>query len=377
MKYIFIKSIHTILHNAFKALVIFSSLFFFCCKNHNESPSENKNAETFCLTDTMLQKIKTDTVHLRKVESQLTLSGKIQPLPSRNVRIFPLVSGIVKEVYVELGDYVHQGQRLAQIISSEVAEFEKELADAEANYQIAKKNLDVAKDMFKSRLISEKEMISAQKEVEKAEAEVKRLKSVFNIYHIDDQGMYTLIAPIDGYIISKNISSGMQIRSDNSEEILTIADIENVWAVANVYESDMNKVKPGYKAEVTTIAYPDNVFKGTVDKIFEALDPVTRVMKIAIQLKNQNNLLKPEMFARVKIFFTEPKEYPAVPSDAVIFDNSKYYVVAYKDKCNISIVPVEIYKSNDKWAYIKKGIQPGQIIITKNNLLVYDALTEQ
>jgi len=65
------------------------------------------------------------------------------------------------------------------------------------------------------------------------------------------------------------------------------------------------------------------------------------------------------------------------PSDAVIFDNSKYYVVAYKDKCNISIVPVEIYKSNDKWAYIKKGIQPGQIIITKNNLLVYDALTEQ
>ncbi|MCX8167196.1 MAG: efflux RND transporter periplasmic adaptor subunit [Candidatus Micrarchaeota archaeon] len=325
----------------------------------------------------MQRLIKTDTVKTNYVENELNLAGKIQAIPSKNIKIYPLISGIVKNLYVELGDYVSEGQPLAEIISSEVAEFEKELANAEADLQIAKKNLNVAKDMFDSKLISEKEYITAQKEVEKAEAELKRLKAIFSIYHINETGTYTLKSPISGYIITKNISQGMQIRADATDEMMTIADIDKLWAVANVYESDMSKIKVGEKACIETIAYPDSLFVGKIDKIFEMLDPVTRTMKIAIQLDNKNYLLKPEMYAKVKLKYFEKYQLPYVPSQSVIFDNAKYYVLVYKSKCDIEVRNVEIEKSNKKRTYIKNGLKPGEVIITSSNLLIYDAITEQ
>ncbi len=357
-------------------LILISILFISASCSYEKKGNTQHSSESFCLTDTMKQKIKLDTVRLEQIQNELNLSGKIQALPSRNLKIYPLVSGLVKDVYVELGDYVEKGQPLAQIISSEVAEFEKELADAEANLQLAQKNLDVANDMFKSRLISEKELISAQKEVEKAQAEVKRLKSVFDIYQIDEQGFYTLKSPISGYIISKNISDGMQIRADNNQEILSIADISRLWVVANVYESDMQKVKKDQEALIYTIAYPDSIFNGKVNKIFEVLDPETRVMKIAIEIENKNGILKPEMYAQVKLYFTENRTLPTIPASAVIFDNSRYYALVYHTPCNIKVVPIEPEKINKHKAYIRYGLNNGEIIITKNNLLVYDAITE-
>jgi cobalt-zinc-cadmium efflux system membrane fusion protein len=230
--------------------------------------------------------------------------------------------------------------------------------------------------MYESKLISEKEYINSQKELEKAQAELKRLNSIFSIYHINETGTYTLKSPISGYIITKNITAGMQIRSDNPDEMLTIADISKLWVVANVYESDMHKIKVGQKVAVQTIAYPDTVFYGQIDKIFEMLDPVTRTMKIAVELNNKNNLLKPEMYARVKVYFTDKITLPYLSQSGVIFDNGKYFAVIYKDKCNIDVREIEIERKTSDKIFVKSGIQNGEKYITKNNLLVFDAIME-
>jgi cobalt-zinc-cadmium efflux system membrane fusion protein len=355
-------------------LLALSEFYLTGCKTKNEQ-TKSENTQ-FCLTDSMMKIIQLDEVKEGNVENELSLAGKIQAVPSKNIKIYPLISGIVKKLYVEIGDYVEEGQALAEIISSDVAEFEKELADAEANLQIAQKNLNVAKDMYESKLISEKEYINSQKELEKAQAELKRLNSIFSIYHINETGTYTLKSPISGYIITKNITAGMQIRSDNPDEMLTIADISKLWVVANVYESDMHKIKVGQKVAVQTIAYPDTVFYGQIDKIFEMLDPVTRTMKIAIELNNKNNLLKPEMYARVKVYFTDKITLPYLSQSGVIFDNGKYFAVIYKDKCNIDVREIEIERKTSDKIFVKSGIQKGEKYITKNNLLVFDAIME-
>lgn len=353
---------------------ITSILLFFTSCQHKSQIDDVNASKKFCLTDTMLHLIKTDSVQLSHVENELDLAGKVQAIPSKNIKIYPLISGIVKNLYVELGDYVTEGQPLAEIISSEVAEFEKELANAEADLQIAKKNLNVSKDMYESKLISEKEFITAQKEVEKAEAELKRLKSIFSIYHINETGTYTLKSPISGYIITKNISQGMQIRADNSDEIMTIADIDKLWVIANVYESDLQKVKVGQEAFVYTIAYPDTMFPGKINKIFEALDPTTRTMKIAIDLDNKNYMLKPEMFARVKVFFQDKKVLPYINKKGVVFNNGKNFVLIMKDKCNIEVRQIDIEKKTGNKVFVKYGIQKGEQYITRNNILVFDAI---
>ena len=93
----------------------------------------------------------------------------------------------------------------------------------------------------------------------------------------------------------------MSIRADNATNLFTIADLKNVWVIANVYESNIGLVHLNDNVNVTTLAYPDKSFKGKVDKIMNVLDPVNKVMKVSIVLPNPGYLLKPEMFAKVEL----------------------------------------------------------------------------
>ncbi|MEJ7684062.1 MAG: efflux RND transporter periplasmic adaptor subunit [Segetibacter sp.] len=83
------------------------------------------------------------------------------------------------------------------------------------------------------------------------------------------------------------------------DNLFTISDLKDVWVMANVFEADIPKVKEGYAVKVTTLAYPDKVFYGRVDRVSEVLDPEDKALKVRVKLENQDMMLKPEMFTRV------------------------------------------------------------------------------
>jgi membrane fusion protein, heavy metal efflux system len=148
-----------------------------------------------------------------------------------------------------------------------------------------------------------------------------------------------------------------------------------VWVWANVYETDIARVKEGYKASITTLAYPDKIFTGVVDRVNEVLDPVTKVMKIRVRLLNQGNMLKPEMFANIIIRNEEQKKSIAIPEQALINDNGKSFVVIYHDKCNLEIKQVQVIQVTAGKAYISSGLKEGDKVISRNQVLLYRALT--
>ncbi|MFX5884882.1 efflux RND transporter periplasmic adaptor subunit, partial [Acinetobacter baumannii] len=80
-------------------------------------------------------------------------------------------------------------------------------------------------------------------------------------------------SPINGFIVQKNVTNNIAIRTDNSAAIFTISDLKNVWVQANVYEGNINLVHLGDEVDVKTISYPDKVFKGKIDKMLNVLDP--------------------------------------------------------------------------------------------------------
>ncbi|HET7001497.1 MAG TPA: efflux RND transporter periplasmic adaptor subunit, partial [Puia sp.] len=107
------------------------------------------------------------------------------------------------------------------------------------------------------------------------------------------------------------------------------------------------------------------------------LDPQSRVMKVRVKIQNKDNLLKPEMFAQIIIRYNDnTTRMPAIPSEAIIFDKNKNYVMVYKDSCNIETREIEIYEVAGKITYIKSGLQLGEKVISKYQLLVYDALND-
>jgi cobalt-zinc-cadmium efflux system membrane fusion protein len=356
----------------FVALLCFGLLL--SCKN---KPQEKQAAEPFVLNDTMAKKIELSTAVTEPVENELRLSAKVEANQDKLVDVYSLVSGRVRGMNVSLGDYVEKGQTLANILSGDVASAERDLLAAKSNLLNTKRKLDAANDLFKSGLISEKELIQTKTENSQAEAELEKAKKLLELYGSDNlKGYYEVKSPISGYIVKKNITDNQDVKSDFTTPIFSIIDLSQVWIMANVYESDIRKIGLGNEAEITTIAYPDSVIYGKVDRLFEVLDPESKIMKARITINNASKLLKPEMFARVLIRYREAEQRLAIPSSAVIFDNSKSYVMVYKDRSHIETRLIDIYKSNSVKTYVDGGLKEGEKVISKYQLLVYDAIND-
>ena len=351
----------------------FVSLWLSSCTKTEEKQEE---AKAFMLSDTMMSRITLDTVKTEIVKNELTLVGKVVPDENQIIKVFPLVGGNVEDVNVELGDNVKKGQKLATIRSGEVADFERQLIQAQSDLLIAQKNLSSTEDLYESKLVPERDAITARQMVDKAKAEVNRVKEIFSIYGLGKSTNYTVKSPINGFIIAKNVNRGMQLRSDNSESLFTVGQIADVWVMANVNESDIPRIKLGMTANVQTISFPDEVFKGKVDKIYNVLDPESKAMQIRIQLQNVGFKLKPEMHATVNLNFDEGGEMNAIPSQSIIFDRSKNWVMVFHSRSKIETRPVEVYRTLANRAYIKSGLKDGERVISKNQLLVYDALND-
>lgn len=344
------------------------------CTHYNTEPSGD--SRTFVLSDTMLKRISLDTVTIKPVRGVLDLNGKIVADENRLVEVFPIVGGNVLMVDADLGDYVKKNQTLAVIKSGEVAEYDRQLIDAQSDVLVAHKNLSVKQDLYDSKLSSDRELVAAQKDLEKAEAALKKIQETFSIYNFNRQSEYRLKAPVNGFVIYKNITRDMTLPSDRSENVFTVAELDEVWAVANVYESDIWRIKEGMYVEVSTLSYPGEPIRGKIDKIFNVLDPETKTMKVRIRIPNPDIKLKPEMLAFVKAKYTESGSMLSIPSSALIFDNSRQYVVIFKDRYNIETREVEVYRTTDETTWIRSGLKEGDVVVSKNQLFIYDALTD-
>jgi cobalt-zinc-cadmium efflux system membrane fusion protein len=196
------------------------------------------------------------------------------------------------------------------------------------------------------------------------------------MYNVGKASYYNILSPASGYVISKDVSLNMELRTEDVKPIFTISNLDNVWVMVNIYESDIDKVKEGYEAEITTISYPDKIFTGKVDKIYNLIDSESKVLKARIILNNKDYKLKPEMFANVSLRYQDTEQRLAIPTKAVIFDKNKYFVMVFKDRCQIETHEIEIYKQNTQSTYLKGGINEGEKVISKYQLLIYDALND-
>ena len=343
---------------------------------HNKIP-ETKAKAPFCLTDTLQKKAVIDTVKLQIVKNIISLSGKIEANEDKWIKVYPVVGGIVDEMKVQLGDYVTQRSNPGRHQKRRNSRLSKPVYVCTVSVRNAEKSLNSSRELFKSGLATERDTMNARTDLDKASSDLKKMEQTNSIYGVKNNATQVITAPISGYVIEKNVTDKMQYKPDAALPFFVIANLEEVWVMASVFETDIAKIKTGYDAEVNVIAYKDKTFTGKVDRIFSILDPQSRVMKVRVKIPNKDNLLKPEMFAQITIRYNDnTTRMPAIPSEAIIFDKNRNYVMVYKDKCNIETREIEIYEVAGNTTYIKSGLQLGEKIISKYQLLVYDALND-
>jgi membrane fusion protein, heavy metal efflux system len=359
--------------------IILLIFLLYSCGNHVST--ESNAVKKFCIPDSLLKNIICDTLHSELVKSEIVLSGKIAFNEDNVSKIFPLVSGHVSEVKVSLGDYVEKGKVLAVIRSSDMANYFNEFKSSQSELVIAKKNLEVTSSLSSSGVSSEKDLLVARNDYQKALAQLNKITEVLKIngssFQANDStgSGYVIKAPISGFIVEKNVNVGMDLRTDASDNLFTISDLKELWAAANVYETDISKIQVGSAAEVSVLSYPDKIFSGKVDRISNMLDPETKVINVKIRLVNKDYILKPGMFAHIVISLPEGKKMLAVNTNTIIFDENKSYVLHFRNKCDISLQQVTIVKSFNNLSFIQSdSLSEGDLAIGRNGLFIYTAL---
>lgn len=337
------------------------------CSEHSTEIPKDDNA----IPDSVISNTITAPVVFDDIAESVKLNGRIIPNETRQAKVYALVSGRIKSLTAELGDYVTKGQTLAVLQSTEVAGAANDVAMANANLDIAKKNLESTEEMYKSNLATGKDLISARLEFSKAGSELNRARQVAAITG-GNNAAYILSAPVSGYIIEKNITNNSEVRQDNSASLFTVADLSAVWIIASVYESDINKIKIGDNVTVNTLSAPEKNYLGKIDRIYDVLDPASRTMKVRISMPNPLHELKPEMFATINVKGKPEGRMLSIPSKAVVMDNSRQYVVVKKDR-QLSIKPVQVQKRIGDTSFIT-GLQEGEQVVTNSQVFLYEAL---
>lgn len=338
------------------------------------TPKEAPVTAKFAITDSLINKLLIDTVQQANNRTDLSFSAKITADEERKAEIFPMVSGNVRSVPVKLGDRVSQGQVLATMGSAEMAGFDKEAISSSAELRNAERNVKQVQELYKSGLSSARELEEAKNDYVIKQAEDKRAKSTLKLNGGNNNGLYTIKSPLTGFIIEKNVTTNMQLRPDNNKNLFTVADLSSVWAMINIYESDISRIHEGDEVSISILSYPEKVFTGKIDKIYNMINDESKVMNARVTISNPGYLLKPGMMATVNISAKSGIDLPVVNSRGIIFDEDKNYVLVVDAAKKVRIQQVEIGRKTTDKAYISKGLQAGDRIVASKQVFLYESL---
>lgn len=255
----------------------------------------------------------------------ITSTGKVEPVKTVDVK--SKASGEITEINHEEGEYVNAGDLLITIDKEQVQyNYDKAVADLE----VAKVSLETnervynrQKELFDKQMISEADMDASKMSLEQARATLVRAKAAASDAkkQLDDT---VIRAPISGLIISRNVEEGNIIASGISNVsggtlLMQIAQVDSVFIVASVDETDIGKVELGQKVEVEADAFPDKTFHGEVLKIAPKaqVEQNVTVFEVTTKVDNTERKLKTGMNASIEIITAFAENALLVPNAAV------------------------------------------------------------
>jgi Cu(I)/Ag(I) efflux system membrane fusion protein len=174
-------------------------------------------------------------------------------------------------------------------------------------------------------------------------------------------------APHSGTVVMKDVVEGTS--QPAGKTLMRIADLSQVWIEAEVYEADLPLIEVGMPVEVSLPYVPNKTFEGTIDYIYPYLTGESRTGTVRVSLPNPEGVLKPDMFADVKLMVQLPESL-VVPKSAVIFAGETR--VVFEDLGQGRLAPriVETGRSADDWIEIVEGLEPGDEVVTSGNFLI-------
>jgi membrane fusion protein, heavy metal efflux system len=301
--------------------------------------------------------------------------GIVESDPARTVNVLPPGAGRVHELRAALGDRVRRGQVLALIDSPDLAQAYDDNDKAADAARLAARNLAYQEGQFRIGAAAQKDLDQARSDNAQAAAEYLRTREHLRAIGApeDARGEARLMAvraPVDGSVTALSIAPGATI-NDDTQPIMTVADLSVVWVTALVAEKDLPSVARGQDAEVTVDAYAGRTLHGKVLFVSDVLEPDSRRDKTRIAFPNPDAFLKPNMFATVTLHGASRKRV-VLPSSALLMNNDRTSVFVATAPWTFERRTVQPLLEEGTRVAIDSGVAPGEPVVVKGGILLND-----
>jgi len=363
-------------------------LVLLACGRGEQSTVSNDTMLPSQVTESVAEshpRVETAVVELGSEVHDLSLAGKVAYGEDRYSRVSSPLQGRVLEVRAHLGEHVQAGSVLLVLDSQEIAQAYAEYAKEDSDLLYATRAHELAKDLYENKALAMKDLKQAENELIKARAEFRRAKERLLSLRVPAQELekplerqkvtsrFEMKSPLTGIVVERNVTPGQSIGGDSGLVLFTVADLDMLQVVADVYERDLAYlalVKEGQSAKVSVEAYPGENFPATVATIGDVVDPTSRTIKLRAWVNNKDHRLKPEMFARLHIQVGASTPLLVIPREAVLEVDGKQFVYVVEGADRYVKREVKVSTISPDQVRVLEGLTSGQRIVTKGAVLI-------
>jgi cobalt-zinc-cadmium efflux system membrane fusion protein len=257
---------------------------------------------------------------------------------------------VVSQIVIKVGDRVKKGDALLVVKSAEATDTYSSYVATFTQMKQAERIYNLNKELFEIGAVTRNDLVNSEATFHQLNALKEGLKRKLRLYGcpIEDEtagiklqcsDTVTVKAPISGYVA--DISAHVGDRVDTSTPLMVIADPQNIVIVANIYDTDIPKIRKGKAVTFSTDTFPNQSFPGIITYVSDISDTESKTVKTFIKIQEGKEFFKQNMFLKIKIEEKKTR-LPVIPQSAMVYKEGNFYVyVPDKDK-----------------TYILKGIHP-------------------
>lgn len=365
----------------------------------NEPSSNAATSEIlFRPTPLQLKALRIEQVEGQQFRPEFSTEGKIAINEDTATPVFSPYAGRVVKISAKPGDYVDKGQQLFVVESTDTVQTLNDYIAVSSTVMTARNKLRLAeivekraRDLFAGKAVplkdwqqSQADLSSAQNDLRSAEAGLEAAQNRLKIAGFKEADIAafaekrqinpntSISSPLAGTVVQRKLGSGQYIPSGSTDPAFVIGDHSTVWLTAFVRETDAYLVSVDQDVTFTVLALPGRQFRGRINYVASAFDPVSRRLPIRATVDNRNGLFRPEMFASVTLYSgsdqSEPS--PSLPLSAVIFEGDNARVWVANDDLSLTMKTARTGLTHGNKVQILDGVRVGDKVVTQGALFI-------
>lgn len=317
---------------------------------YEEAGSAEDPAGTVRISPTVVNNlgVRTEPVIQGRLPNNITTVGYVQYNEDEMAHVHPRVEGWIEALYVKAeGEPVQKGKPLYTLYSPTLVNAQEELL--------------LARNRGNERLVN-----AAEERLMALNVPASLIRQLQQTRKV--QRTMTVYAPDSGVIENLNVREGMFIKP--GDRVLSIAALDEVWVIGEVFESQLSAVEAGNRVVMTLDYMPGRQWSGRVDYVYPEINPKTRTARVRMRFDNADSALMPGMFARLNVQGERGQRHFLVPRESIIRTGQSDRLVLAQEEGTFKSVNVAVGRVGDRYAEILDGIKAGDTVVTSAQFLI-------